>query len=108
MLPLIWSKCSGTGLPHSDSVVPILMPRLADDPGVVAACIAGYDGEVFRKNIDNFAFALVAPLRTYDDRGLTLLQSKLRGTRWRPPDRIPESHTLYAHDDFFTMNCRER
>jgi hypothetical protein len=63
--------------------------------GVMAAGIAGYDGEVFRKNIDNFAFALVAPLRTYDDRGLTLLQKQ---TPWyemaaaRPHSRV--AHTL--------------
>ena len=53
--------------------------------GVVAAGIAGNDREVFRENVDDLAFTLVAPLRTYDDRSLALLQSQLRGPKSRPP-----------------------
>ena len=44
--------------------------------GIVAAGITGNDGEIFRKNVDDLAFTLVAPLRTYDDRSLTLLQKQ--------------------------------
>ena len=48
-------------------------------PGIVAAGITGHDREIFRENVDDLAFAFVAPLRTDDDRSLTLLQSQLRG-----------------------------
>src|SRR5438105_9533149 len=48
-----------------------------DDDGVasvVPACIACYHGELLRQHINDFAFALVAPLRAHDDRGLALAQ----------------------------------
>jgi hypothetical protein len=40
----------------------------------VAASIAGHYRKIFREDIDNFAFALVAPLSADNDRGLTLIQ----------------------------------
>jgi hypothetical protein len=35
---------------------------------VVTACVAGYDRKAPRKDIDDLAFALIAPLRAYDNR----------------------------------------
>ena len=46
--------------------------------GIVSAGIAGHDREIFGENVDDLAFTFVAPLRTYDDRSLTLLQCQLR------------------------------
>ncbi len=54
-------------------------------PGIVSAGIAGHDREILRENVHDLALAFVAPLRTDDDRSLTLLQSQLRGPGWRPP-----------------------
>src|SRR5207237_1146962 len=63
--------------------------------GIVSAGIAGNNREAFREHIDNFAFALVAPLRAYDDRSLASFQSQLRGEKWRPPrPHCGVAHTL--------------
>src|SRR5580704_4485757 len=42
--------------------------------GVVAAGIARHHGEILREHVDDFAFALVAPLGADDDRSLTFFQ----------------------------------
>src|SRR5579862_2515018 len=46
--------------------------------GIVASGIAGYDGKVLREHVDNFAFALIAPLGANDDRGLAFFHDQLR------------------------------
>jgi len=48
--------------------------------GIVAALEAHDDVGLFGQPVDDLAFTLVAPLRTHDDRSLTLLQCQLRGT----------------------------
>ena len=54
---------------------------LDDDrmPGIVAAGIAGYYRKILGKNIDDFAFAFIAPLGADDYRGLAFFQFPLRG-----------------------------
>ena len=44
--------------------------------GVVSACISRHDRKILGEHIDNLAFALVAPLRAYDDRSFSLLQTQ--------------------------------
>jgi len=61
------------------------------------ARVARDNGETFREHVDDFAFALVAPLRTYDYRTVAFLQLQLRGKIWRGrPDRFAGSHTPVA------------
>jgi hypothetical protein len=43
--------------------------------GVVAPGVAGHDGKVLRQDVDDLAFALIAPLGANDDRGIALVQS---------------------------------
>jgi hypothetical protein len=65
--------------------------------GVVAAGIARDDREVLRKNVDNLALALVAPLGTDDYRGLAFFQFPLReeDSRTRADDYSPGvAHSL--------------
>jgi hypothetical protein len=69
--------------------------------GVVSASVTGHNGKVFREDIDNLAFALVAPLRAYDDRSFALLQMQ---SPWNligaaAPAAIAGSHTLVARDE---------
>ena len=72
--------------------------------GIVSAGIARHDGEVLGKDVDDFAFALIAPLGAYDDRGLTLFQCQLRErkrgaaptTCEKGPTAFQGSHTLVA------------
>src|SRR5438309_10999120 len=45
--------------------------------GIMSAGIAGYDGEVLRQHVNDFSFALVAPLGANDHRSLAFVQCKL-------------------------------
>jgi len=44
--------------------------------GVVAAGVAGDDVELFREDVDDLAFAFVAPLGSKDDGGLAALRAR--------------------------------
>ncbi len=58
--------------------------------GIVAAGIAGHNGEVLRQNVDDLAFALVAPLGADNYRGLASFQCQLR-------HRDSRTHSSAAH-----------
>src|SRR5207237_10135347 len=63
--------------------------------GVVSAGVARHYGEVLREHVDNFAFAFVAPLRAYHNRGLGLAH------KWSMRSKISISHT--AAQDLLTL-----
>ena len=66
-------------------------------PRIVSAGIARHYGEIFGEDVNYFALAFIAPLRTYDDRRLALFQIPLHGSKSRGrPGRIAGSHTLVA------------
>src|SRR2546428_13202262 len=68
---------------------------------IMSATISRHDGEIFREDVDDLALALVPPLRTYNDRGLALLQIQLRGRKIArlpsPPCRV--AHTSCTRED---------
>jgi hypothetical protein len=47
--------------------------------GIMTPGVTRYDGETLREHINNLAFALVAPLRAYDNRSPASAQFQLRG-----------------------------
>ena len=84
-----------------------------DDDGmasIVAAGIARHDREILREHVNNFALALIAPLRSDDDRGFPLLQDQLRGTGQRgyfpagPGRFCRAAHALLAVADYLSSN----
>src|SRR5438132_11920952 len=77
----------------------MLLSIVDDDcePHIVSACIARHYGEIFGEDVNYFALAFIAPLRTYDDRRLALFQIPPHGSKSRSrPGRIAGSHTLVA------------
>src|SRR5580698_898402 len=60
--------------------------------GIVAASIAGNDGEILRQNVDDLAFAFVAPLGADNYGGLASFQCQLH---YR--DSLTHNHTGVAH-----------
>ena len=58
--------------------------------GIVAAGIAGHDGEVLRQNVDDLSFAFVAPLGADNYRGLAFFHCQLR-------HRDSQTHHCAAH-----------
>src|SRR5579863_633278 len=67
--------------------------------GIVAAGIAGHDGEVLREHVDDFAFALVAPLGANDDHSFPFFQMPTPRNRLARPPRAASAgrtHSLPA------------
>src|SRR5215467_7538656 len=54
---------------------------------IVTACVAGYDRKTPRQDIDDLAFALIAPLRAYNNRSPASAQIRTPRLNLRLPSR---------------------